>query len=222
MTAKRATPGAEEGQHSPLRQAILTLLAIRPMSGYDVRRTYERSMQRVWYAPIGQVYPTLRAMQRDGLLESSVHIQQDRPNRKVYRLTRSGERALDAWLTGPAALPRMHHEFLHKMFLLDRMPPADRTAFVESYVESCTVWADRLAAIDAKFSTAEHGVFAESAHYQLLSLRHLRRVVATEIESASEILAGLRNDAPGSGGRRRRAGRSADLAITDLDLQSGS
>lgn len=223
MPGKRASSGAGDSRHGPLRQAILTLLAIRPMSGYDVRRTYERSMQRVWYAPIGQVYPTLRAMEHDGLLESSVHIQQDRPNRREYRLSPSGERALDEWLADPVALPRMHHEFLHKMFLLDRMQPSERTAFVAAYVQACEVWAAHLAAIDRKFSTADHGTFAESAQYQLMSLRHLRRVVAAEISSAREISAGLQSDAASLAGPRprRRPGGHAELAITDLNLAAG-
>lgn len=38
---------------NPLREEILSLLAIRPMSGYDVQRTYQRAMQQIWCTPIG-------------------------------------------------------------------------------------------------------------------------------------------------------------------------
>lgn len=220
MPDKQVSSGADRSRHRPLRQAILTLLAIRPMSGYDIRRTYERSMQRVWYAPIGQVYPILRAMECDGLLQSSIHIQRARPNRREYRLSPSGERALDEWLTDPAALPRMHHEFLHKMFLLNRMQPTERTAFVAAYVHTCEDWAAHLAEIDRKFSATDHGAFAEAAHYQLMSLRHLRRIVAAEISSAQEISAGLQGGPAGLTGpqSRPRASGRAGMAIIDLNL----
>jgi DNA-binding PadR family transcriptional regulator len=201
----------------PLRAAILSLLAIRPMSGYDVRRTYQRAMQQIWYAPIGQIYPTLRTMQGEGLLEADVHIQQDRPNRKEYRLGEAGGRALADWLDLPAALPRMHHEFIHKLFLLDRMAPDRRLRFVEDYIATCSAWARQLAEVDAKFSRTPHGDYEESAACQLLALRHLRRLVDCEIASARDILDQL-GSAPARpqvvrGGHGRAALWLADLTM---------
>ena len=206
---------------NPLRAAILSLLAIRPMSGYDVRRTYQRAMQQIWYAPIGQVYPTLRTMQGEGLLDADVQIQHDRPNRKEYRLSESGERELADWLDLPAALPRMHHEFIHKLFLLDRMDPARRARFVEDYIATCSTWARQLAEVDTKFASTPHGDYQESAACQLLALRHLRRLVDCEIASARDIL-----DQLGSAPARPHAARGthgggalwlADLTMIDRE-----
>jgi hypothetical protein len=102
----------------------------------------------------------------------------------------------------------MHHEFIHKLFLLDRMDPARRVRFVEDYVATCSAWARQLAEVDAKFSSTPHGDYSESAACQLLALRHLRRLVDCEIVSARDILgelvaapAGPRS-APGPQGRR--------------------
>jgi DNA-binding PadR family transcriptional regulator len=207
------------GKRSPLRRAIMSLLAIRPMSGYDVRHTYQRALQQIWYAPIGQVYPTLRAMEAEGDLEAELQIQRDRPNRKEYRLSREGEHLLSQWLEEPAALPRMHHEFLHKLFLLDRLGPARQLQFVEDYVKTCERWASQLAAVDEKFSATPHGEYAESAEYQLLALRHLRRLVRCEISSARDILTHLcekhHESAPPP--VRRRTGSPA-LILTDLNM----
>ena len=87
-----------------LREAILGLLAVRPMSGYELSRSYRRALQQIWYAPLGQVYPTLRKMQRDGLLKVSIKVQKHRPNRKVYSLTSEGRDLLVSWLVQPAAV----------------------------------------------------------------------------------------------------------------------
>lgn len=202
---------------NPLREAILSLLAIRPMSGYDVRRTYQRAMHQIWYAPIGQVYPTLRTMRAEGLLEADVHIQHDRPNRKEYRLSEAGEQELAAWLDRPAALPRMHHEFIHKLFLLDRLDPARRRRLVEDYLHTCTTWAEQLAAVDDKFAGTPHGEYRASAACQLLALRHLRRLVDCEIGSARDILAQLES-APAPRVRRGKRQRGGGLSLTDLTM----
>src|SRR5947209_3092972 len=100
----RVRAQAPEPSRNGLCEAILGLLAIKPMSGYDLSRSYQRALQQIWYAPLGQVYPTLRKMQRDGLLRVTVKIQKDRPNRKVYSLTPKGRTSLVGWLSQPATL----------------------------------------------------------------------------------------------------------------------
>jgi DNA-binding PadR family transcriptional regulator len=171
-----------------LREAILGLLAIRPMSGYDISRSYERALQRVWYAPVGQVYPTLKAMQGEGLLDVEVHVQESRPNRKEYRLTDQGREALLEWLTAASALPFMHHEFISKLFLLDNLEEDKRRELVADYVARCSAWSADLEAIEEKMAPTLDGPFQKSVHFQLLSLRHLRRLVAAETASARTLL----------------------------------
>lgn len=184
-TPKRPNEGRGlAGLRGGLREAILGLLAIRPMSGYDISRSYQRALQRVWYAPVGQVYPTLRAMQSAGLLDVEVQVQETRPNRKEYRLTDEGREALLAWLAEPPALPFMHHEFISKLFLLDNVDGDKREEFVDGYAERCAAWASELEAIEEKMRPRLEGPFAESVHFQLLALRHLRRIVTCEAKSA--------------------------------------
>lgn len=175
-----------------LREAILGLLAIRPMSGYDLSRSYQRALQQIWYAPLAQVYPTLRSMQRDGLLRVVVKIQRHRPNRKVYSLTLEGRKLLVQWLSEPPALPRMHHEFIHKLFLLSNIQPADRAELVEGYVERCATWAADLRRAERILEPSLKGPNAESAGFQLLALQHLCRVVECEANSARGLASAVR------------------------------
>ena len=132
----RKSPAFRQSRNG-LREAVLGLLAIRPMSGYDLSRSYRRALQQIWYAPLGQIYPTLRTMQRDGLLRVTVKVQHDRPNRKVYNLTSEGRTLLVMWLSQPAVLPRMHHEFIHKLFLLGNVEPR-RAELVDAYIKRST------------------------------------------------------------------------------------
>jgi len=194
-----------------LREAILGLLAIKPMTGYDLSRSYRRALQQIWYAPLGQVYPTLRKMKRDGLLRVSVKIQRHRPNRKIYRLTPEGRKLLVSWLAQPVALPRMHHEFIHKLFLLGNAAPSGRGEWVDAYIKRCREWALDLRRAEAMLKPSLEGPNAESAWFQLLSLQHLCRIVECEADSARQIAEEIRaNGAPR--GRRLGAPREAENA----------
>src|SRR5262252_9348014 len=62
---------------------------------------YGFSVMEVTGLPSGTVYPALRRMERDGLIRShwerqSLADAEQRPPRKYYRLTRSGETTLQA------------------------------------------------------------------------------------------------------------------------------
>ena len=175
-----------------LQEAILGLLAIRPMSGYDLSRSYQRALQQIWYAPLGQVYPTARRMRADGLVKVSVQVQRTRPNRKVYSLTEAGRNALVEWLSRPATLPNMHHEFIHKLFLMNQVEPSRRIELVKAYIKRSTAWAAELHRNAQKLETTFDGPHGESAYYQLMSLRHLCRIVECEAASARQIAIEIR------------------------------
>lgn len=216
--------GEASASRNGLREAILGLLAIRPMSGYDVSQCYRRALQQIWYAPLGQVYPTLRKMQADGLLNVSLEVQHNKPNRKVYYLTEQGNRLLVQWLSRPSALPKMHHEFIHKLFLLNHIAPERQSELVRSYLERSNAWIAELTEIERRLTTAVDGPYGESAWYQLMSLRHLIRLVRTEARSAKITLGELiTHKRPGRTGKKgaasmARAGRGNAEAFAGLSL----
>ncbi|EDV5156957.1 PadR family transcriptional regulator, partial [Salmonella enterica subsp. enterica] len=52
-----------------LRYALLALLTARPMTGYDLAKSFHVSVGHVWHAPDSQIYPELKRMLADGLVE---------------------------------------------------------------------------------------------------------------------------------------------------------
>ena len=48
---------------------VLGLLAHGPRSGYDIKAAVDRSTRFFWAASYGQIYPELRRLEREGLVE---------------------------------------------------------------------------------------------------------------------------------------------------------
>ena len=107
--ASREVQPDHDGSRNTLRYIILGLLGAHPMSGYDIKRAFDRSLATYWNAGNSQIYTTLKVLATRGLVSSDLVLQEGRPNRRVYRLTPTGRAALDAWLveTVPPASPRM-------------------------------------------------------------------------------------------------------------------
>ena len=75
--------------------AAVILQAIHAGDGYGF------SVMEMTGLPSGTVYPAMRRMERDGLIRSqwerqSIADEEQRPPRKYYRLTRSGQATLEA------------------------------------------------------------------------------------------------------------------------------
>jgi DNA-binding PadR family transcriptional regulator len=96
--------------------ALLGLLTICPASGYDLRKLLEVSLNHFWRESYGQIYPTLKRLQREGLVIGEKEAQEGRPDRTVYRITSKGEEVFRAWLKEPAAPQPPRNELLLKLF----------------------------------------------------------------------------------------------------------
>lgn len=100
-----------------LKHAILGLLNIQPMTGYDLKHlAFDNTVSHFWQADQAQIYRTLDKMEAEGLVISQLEIQTDRPNRRVYHITPLGTDSLIAWLKQPQSPPVYREPFLVQMF----------------------------------------------------------------------------------------------------------
>ncbi|WP_372491437.1 PadR family transcriptional regulator [Microbacterium invictum] len=74
-----------------VRAAILTLLAERPMHGYQVIQEIEQRSGGAWKPSPGSVYPTLQLLADEGLISV-----EEAGGRKTYSLTDEGRAVADS------------------------------------------------------------------------------------------------------------------------------
>ncbi len=112
-----------EGVTGPVRtttaEALLGLLSLKPMSGYELRQMIADSIGNFWSESYGQIYPTLKKLEREGLIEGS---EGDRAGSTRYTLTDLGRGRLGRWLATPPRPPVPRNEALLKLFFGDRLP----------------------------------------------------------------------------------------------------
>jgi DNA-binding PadR family transcriptional regulator len=108
--------GRETASRNTLCYIMLGLLWIRPMSGYDIKQTFERAVASYWNAGTSQIYTTLKSLHKAGLIEVEIIVQTSRPNRKVYRLTDQGRDELAHWQQENVPERFTKDEFLAKLF----------------------------------------------------------------------------------------------------------
>lgn len=105
-----------------LAHAILGLLTVQPMTGYDLKHlAFDNTIAHFWQADQAQIYRTLDRMTAEGWVECEVEVQTERPNRKVYHLTAAGRDELKRWLQQEQPLPANREAFLVQMFFANEI-----------------------------------------------------------------------------------------------------
>jgi DNA-binding PadR family transcriptional regulator len=121
--------------------AILGLLTWGEMSGYDLRKSIERSVRYFWAPAKTQIYVVLPRLVEQGLATSTHVRQADRPDKQLYRITKEGRRALTEWLErGPVEPVPDKNPMLLKLFFGES---ADPDALIEQVAEKRR-WAQQL------------------------------------------------------------------------------
>lgn len=102
-----------------LKFALLGILSIRPMSGYDIKKFFDQSVGLIWNATHSQIYVQLDQLKDEELVEKRSIIQEGRPNKNLYRATEKGFRELRRWLGEPINAPDYKDEFMLRFFFSD-------------------------------------------------------------------------------------------------------
>ena len=81
---------------------ILGVLALRRLSGYDLRRWMEGRGRYIGYGvQLPQIYRRLAKLTERGWVDFEVDPREGRPDAKVYRITEAGRTALLVWARSP-------------------------------------------------------------------------------------------------------------------------
>lgn len=72
--------------------------AREPMYGYQIAKRIETETDELAMMKQGSLYPVLRSLEKNGLLESRVEPSVSGPPRRYYRITKSGRKTLKEWI----------------------------------------------------------------------------------------------------------------------------
>src|SRR5579875_1680646 len=176
---------------SDVEVALLGLLSIRPMTGYEIRRSYARGLAPWWETPRTQIYPKLRELKRRGLVRDELVVQHGKPNKRVYTIEPAGSEALVSWLRRVISWPVMKHQMMMRLFFGNLLPLPEFRQLLTDYSERMATMVDSLRTAHTRFSAALTGPYRTSVFFELLSLEHLIKMAELEVSGTRAILAML-------------------------------
>ncbi len=132
------------------RFALLGLLALEPMSGYDLKKFIDEAIRFFWNMSYGTIYPMLKRMEAEGLVSKERMSQQNRPEKVIYSITDKGRELLEEWQKGDVELPKVNNEVLLRLFTGQDLSVEGNIDLIEKYREKLIKRTEHYSAIDSE------------------------------------------------------------------------
>jgi len=162
------------------------------MSGYDLKQFADESVRHFWAESFGQIYPILRRLEADGLVERQPGPPASGRERIVYAITDAGRAALVRWLGEPARHEVGRVEVLLKLFFARNGPPGTAERLLRGFRAEHEARLERYAAVD-RHLRAERGEYPDLP-YWLATLSYGRHMSHALVAWCDESLAALGGD----------------------------
>jgi PadR family transcriptional regulator, regulatory protein AphA len=131
-----------------LRHAMLGVLIVQPMTGYDLA-DYSRATDGLfWEAGQAQIYPELRRMEADGLVSAKEAPRGKLAKKRIYAITKKGVDELRRWAEEPLVYTAIRDPAHFKTNYFDIVSLDVSKAFFESHIKHhkalLSEWEDRV------------------------------------------------------------------------------
>jgi len=112
---------------------ILGLLKHESMTGYDIKGRIDGSISQFWNVGFSQIYPALKVMEKEGLVERQIEGGIKGPDRILYSITESGNKILMLWLEQPVSKEHLRYEIMLKLFFGKSVTVEENVARIKEF-----------------------------------------------------------------------------------------
>ena len=121
-----------------LKHGILGFLIYGVDNGYELNKAFEESVDNFWHATPSQIYRELDWLERNGMAESEVVVQNGKPNKKKFRITAQGRDMFQEWLTSKEeGAITLRSAFLMRVFFSGLQPGEEAMSMLEAFEQQC-------------------------------------------------------------------------------------
>ncbi len=115
---------------------ILGLLYKSERTGYEINEVFKKIFNHFYDASFGMIYPTLRKLEKQGLVEKKIVVQEGRPNKNVYSITDAGKNDFKQSLQTPLLPEIRRSDFLMRMYFGEYVTNSDLKQVLQSEIET--------------------------------------------------------------------------------------
>lgn len=142
-----------------LSYGILGFLNYGPMTGYELIKVFDSSLDFFWHAQPSHIYLELKKLEAKGYISGDEISQTSRPNKRLFSVTDAGQRAFLEWLSQAPGeeVAQFKSSFMMKVFFGGSQPPAQTAAILRQFQAVCGAFLARMEAVPGTIRTYGDG-----------------------------------------------------------------
>ncbi|MCC7557778.1 MAG: PadR family transcriptional regulator [Methanobacteriaceae archaeon] len=147
-----------------LSYAMLGILTYSPMTGYNLKKVFDTSISQVWAASLSQIYRELSDLENKGYVSSNIQKQEDRPDKRIYNITREGRDAFLEWLKDfPEKISSVKRDaFMLRIFFGSNLEKKELLKQLQRFISQKNDHLNKLNEIEKNFSICSSEFSVES------------------------------------------------------------
>lgn len=125
-----------------LRHAVLAALLDEELSGYELAKAFDLGVANFWHARPQQLYAELGRLAEAGLVTGREVVQENRPNKRLFRVTDAGLAELEQFTAAAAKPSYIREDLLVKVQAADHVDTGnliaqltERAVFAQSRID---------------------------------------------------------------------------------------
>ena len=132
---------------SDIEIGLLGLIKNSPTYGYAVRKQIEElsGVGIVWKIKLGRIYQMLGKLEENGLLHSQDILQENRPPKREFQITKEGISAYKKWINEPIKHGREFRiQFLLKLYWAMNASKKTSQQLIKKQIVECKTWVEKM------------------------------------------------------------------------------
>ena len=99
------------------KDVILGILNLSPRTGYEINDILKNQLSFFYDGTYGMIYPTLRKLESEGMIEKKQVIQNGKPNKNIYSITKDGKKKFRKYMNSDVVPESIKSDFLLRLYL---------------------------------------------------------------------------------------------------------
>lgn len=152
-----------------LGYAILGLISKEKMTGYDLSKVFNSTVADFWNANQSQIYPELKKLVQDELIQYEVIVQGEFLEKKVYSITKKGKSTLLKWLSEEEPpIPQSKDIFKLRIYFAEHLDKENLLQKLETRRQMCENLLERYQVKSLEYQNLEHIASTQLGDFLLL------------------------------------------------------
>lgn len=137
-----------------IENIILGFLMEQSLTGYDIKKSMEKSTNHFFNTSYGSIYPALKKLESAGHVTSSEEINNGKLN-KIYTITETGQAQFREWMAQNSAITMIRDEALCRMFFFSQLENDEIERQLNAYIGELTAQIDMMFGLKNKYADCD-------------------------------------------------------------------